>query len=184
MFSKSFFCKVISKELPKTLFLNLSISCPAVRGKSTTHLFPSLIRVSLFQRDSNIPSKVYLYVYTYTHTHTLMCDPTPLPKIFPFLECSPLHHNAFLFWMSGNAATTLLLQGELTNILMAKWQNRKMKDVWLQQKLLLALFPTIFHPYLSIIPCMLTLPSDNLPALEASCQTHFSIPSSKCLDWR
>lgn len=41
--------------------------------------------------------------------------------------------------------------------------------VWSHQELL-ALFPTSPHPYLSIIPGMITLSPDNLPALESLCQ--------------
>lgn len=148
-------------------------------GKSTIHLIPPLIQASLFQRDSNIPTKVNLY----THTHIHTCARAYLRGTQLYLL------KAFLFWNAHHYTTMHSFFGCLEMLpplyfykgswpiswwRIGRTERRKMSDC--SRNFLLT--------YLSIIPCMLTLPSNNLPALEASCQTHFSIPSSKCLVWR
>ena len=76
----------------QTLPLNLSISCPAVRGKETTRLILPLLQAPLSFRGKYSKRIILIFQAKYPWTYSSMFDPTPPPKILSFLGGSYAHH--------------------------------------------------------------------------------------------
>lgn len=114
----------------QTLPLNLSISCPAARGKETTWLILPLLQAPLSFRGKYSERITLIFQPKYPCIYSFMFDPTPLPKI--------------LFWEAAMLTTippTHLFFGSLKMLwppsyqegswpISQRWQSRKMKEFW------------------------------------------------------